>query len=290
MKRITWRMPITLVLSAFLLGTAIACSSHKEPVQERYVTGQTPVRAVGARINLEEVQRAFWETKGRDFQDWMHNFEERVNNIYDGNEVLSIDASREGRYFKVIGFINKDNDPGFNGAGDEKLFQIDQTGEVTNNRIPYRMSGWDDRPYYTGYHGLTHSAFLDALLVGAAIHTMTRPPHYYTPPQRTVIIRREVADYRHSSDYNRQRQANSDFSRRTTGLNQGTSSRSFANTSTSSGTRKRSWYSGNTSPSTSSWSGRRGGSLSSESAPTSSWSSRRSTSSSSSWSSRRRRR
>lgn len=297
--RSSGRIALALVVSTVLLGAGLACSSGRERSQERYVSGQTPVRAVGGQINLDEVQKAFWDTRGASFQEWMGNFEHRVNQIYDGNEVVSIDANRDGRYFMVTGYVNRDADPAFNPSSDELLFRIEQTADAANNQIPYRISGWDNRPYYTGYHGITHSPFLDALIVGATFHALTRPPHYYTPSTRTVIIRQETATYRRSSDYSRQRQANTDFYRRTGSGERTTSSRSFGSSTSSSGERKRSWFGGGGTPSTTSssgWSGRRGGSMGTDtsSSSTSSWSGRRggsySSSSSTSSSSRRRRR
>src|SRR5690349_4860533 len=88
-KLLSWRLPVGVALAALLVGTTACWSSSSQ--QEHYVSGQNNVQA-GSKINLAAVQQAFWDTKGSDFNNWMGNFEQRVNQIYDGPDVVSIDA------------------------------------------------------------------------------------------------------------------------------------------------------------------------------------------------------
>ncbi|HEY9715580.1 MAG TPA: hypothetical protein V6C72_19055, partial [Chroococcales cyanobacterium] len=84
--------------SIFIGGCGSRVNSGKV---EHYVSPK--VEGEMARINLDEVQKAFWETQGKDFNSWMGAFEKRVNEIYDGKEVVSIDATRESGHLVVTG-------------------------------------------------------------------------------------------------------------------------------------------------------------------------------------------
>ncbi len=92
-------------LSVLIAGsvTLAGCSSHSERV-DHYVSPQ--VTGEAQKINLEEVQKAFWDSKGTDFNTWMAAFEKRVNEIYDGKEVVSIDATRKDGKLVVTGYIS----------------------------------------------------------------------------------------------------------------------------------------------------------------------------------------
>src|ERR1700730_9333541 len=124
---------LTMVLIA---GTALAGCSSAPQNHERYVS--PTIQGESQQINLDAVKQAFWDTKGKDFNTWMGAFEKRVNEIYDGKEVVSIDATRDDGKLKVTGYINKANKEGFQ-PGDDKLFTIEQTGDAANNEMPFRV-------------------------------------------------------------------------------------------------------------------------------------------------------
>ena len=138
-----------LLLSCLVASsvTLAGCSTHSERV-EHYVSPQ--VQGEANRINLEEVQKAFWESKGKDLNSWMSAFEKRVNEIFDGKEVVSIDATRKDGKLIVTGYIDKLHKEGFQ-PGDEKLFAIEQTGDATSDQgMPYRVSNYNDRALLRG--------------------------------------------------------------------------------------------------------------------------------------------
>ena len=79
---------VGLVALVMVLG---GCSRESTPT-EHYVSPQ--IKGETQRINLDSVQKAFWDSKGKDLNSWMSAFEKRVNEIYDGKEIISIDSRK----------------------------------------------------------------------------------------------------------------------------------------------------------------------------------------------------
>lgn len=211
MKRVQTRIA-SLALSFLLIGVAglglSACSTH-EPPAERYVSSQ--VEGDKAKINLEEVQKAFWDTKGQDFNSWMTAFEKRVNEIYDGEGVVSIDATRKTGKLAITGFIDNKKEAGFQ-DGEEKLFSIEQTGDVTNNQLPYKVSDHQGHPYYEGHGSILNNPIVQMLVLSQLMGGWGG--RYYTPYDRTVILRDHRDNFRTTPSYTAQKQANKGFNTR----------------------------------------------------------------------------
>jgi hypothetical protein len=275
------------ILLALIAGSAMVevslsgCSSGG--LTEHYVSPR--VQGASARINLDAVQKAFWDTKGNDLNSWMSAFEKRVNEIYEGKEIVSIDATRQNGHLLVTGYIDTQKKEGFV-AGDDKLFSIEQTGDAVNNEMPYRLNGQDGQVYYEGRHSILDNPFLQALLIS---HLMGGwGGRYYTPYDRVVVLDNYRNTYRQTPSYMQQTASNRDFASRfkTRAFGGVQSSNSFGNSSFSSnsGTTNRTWGGSSTSYSNSSgsssvWGGRRS---------TSSFGSYRSSSFGRSWGGRRR--
>jgi hypothetical protein len=206
---------------------------------DHYVSSQ--VEGDKAKINLEEVQKAFWDTKGKDFNAWMGAFEKRVNEIYDKEDVVSIDATRKTGKLEITGYIDNKKDAGYQ-AGEEKLFTIEQTGDVTDNNLPYKISDHGGTPYYEGHHSILGSPIVQMLVLS---HLMGGwGGRYSTPYDRTVIIRDHRDSFRNSPAYSAQRSSNQDFNTRFKQRSGGgmASSKGFGGSSVSSeSSSKRSW-------------------------------------------------
>jgi hypothetical protein len=237
--------------------TLEGCSSSSHT--ERYISPQ--VQGEASKINLESVQKAFWESKGSDLNGWMSAFEKRVNEIYDGKEVVSIDATRQDKKLVVTGYIDTQKKEGFV-PGDEKLFVIEQTGDAVNNEMPYKVSDQEGRTYYQGSHSILDNPFFQALLIGHLFSSWGG--HYYTPPGQVTVLHDYRNSYRSSPSWGQQQSYNNDFSSRyKTKMGGGLQSKTgFGSGSFSSGatSTNRSWgssSSGGDSSSTSSWGGRR---------------------------------
>ncbi len=283
-----WQIWIVAVVAVFSVSLSLSACSTEPGRVEHYVSPQ--IQGEAQKINLEEVQKAFFESKGKDFNSWMGAFEKRVNEIYDGKEIVSLDATRKEGKLSVVGFISKDNKDAKQGfqPGDEKLFTIEQTGEAVNNEMPYRVSGYNDLPYYEGHRSLLDNPFLQALVIS---HFMGGGwgGRYYTPYERVVVLNDHRNTYRSSPDYSEQKTRNQGWFSRWKSNPQGQlqSNKSFGETNFSSAptSSKRSWFGGSTSggsslsgtssgPTSSSTSGFGSGSFSSSSG--SSWGGRRS--------------
>ncbi len=259
-------LAITAPLVALLMLTSCAPERRPEAPAEHYVSSQ--VQGEEQKINLTEVQKAFWDTKGKDFNSWMTAFEKRVNEIYEGKEVVSIDATRKTGKLTVTGFIDNKKEPGYQ-QGEEKLFTIEQTGDVTENQLPYRMSGYDNRPYYEGQHSILGNPFVQMMVLS---HLMGGwGGRYSTPYTQTVILRDHRDSFRTTPSYTAQKTSNSDFNTR---YKQKTSGSGFASKKTFGSS------SSTTSLGTSSkrtWGGFSSGSQSGSSSGTSMWGGRRRT-------------
>ncbi len=251
------------VLSASVSLTSCSTSTTSSRVKEHYVSAE--IEGASQKINLEEVQKAFFETKGaKDFNSKMADFEKRVNEIYDGEGVVALDATHENDRLTVIGYIDKDKKTGFQ-SGDDKLFAIEQTGPVVNNELPYRVAGYDGRPYYEGHRSILDNPFVQMMVMS---HLMSSwGGRYSTPYSNYGGLMGNRNTWRQSPQYAQQKTANQGFFSRfktkegggltsKTGFGSGT----FTN---SSATSRRSWggLSGSSSSprsSTSSgWGGRR---------------------------------
>lgn len=208
MKQVqTGLMVALLTLSVYLGG----CSSHSNRVEHYRSAKVEGVEGESAKINLDEVQKAFWDSKGKDSKDfdgWMQNFEKRVNEIYDGKDVVSIDATRENGKLVVTGYIDKLKQEGFK-EGDEKLFSIEQTGEAVNNEMPYTVNSGYGTPYYTGHHSLLDSPIVQYMLLS---HMMGGwGGRYYTPYPRVTILGGHRDVFRASPTYATQKASNTGF-------------------------------------------------------------------------------
>ncbi len=265
MKR--WQS-LTILLSLALVIAPVSltgCSSGG--VKEHYVSPE--IQGVSQKINLDEVQKAFFETKGdKDFNSKMADFEKRVNEIYDGEGVVALDATHENDRLSIIGYIDKDQKPGFQ-SGDEKLFAIEQTGAVVNNELPYRVAGYDGRPYYEGHRSILDNPFVQMMVMSHLMNSWGG--RYYTPYSNYGGLMGYRNTWRQSPQYAQQKTANQGFFSRFKSKSDGslTSKSGFGGSfsSTPTGAAKRSWGGGLFSSSSSSsttgvssssgWGGRR---------------------------------
>jgi hypothetical protein len=253
---------LVLVAAVGAVETGLSGCSFGGGPTERYVSPK--VEGASSKINLDEVQKAFFESKGKDLNSWMGAFEKRVNEIYEGKEIVSIDATRHDGRLLVTGYIDTQKKEGFV-AGDDKLFSIEQTGEAANNEMPYRLSGQDGQTYYEGHHSLLDNPFLQAMLIS---HLMGGwGGRYSTPMDRTVVLGNYRDSYRQTPNYVQQTASNRDFATRfkTKAFGGGLqSTNKFGNSSFSSttGATNRTWGGGTVSGSgaagtASTWGGRR---------------------------------
>jgi len=164
------------------------------------------------RINVQLVQQALSQVQQSDPQNWLQDFEKRVNEIYEGDDVVSIDAHNDAaNNLQIIGYISRTGQQGYQ-SGDDQLFSISQTGAVANNDAPYRMTYYTYGGYPAYYSGYYHNPFLTAWIV----HSLVSPWHgYYTMPARVQVIHSYRTTYRTTPVYAQQHAATQHFNTQT---------------------------------------------------------------------------
>lgn len=250
------------ILSVLCIAVSVTGCSSRSNV-EHYVSNQPKIEVESSKINLDEVQKAFFESKGSDFKSWMGSFEKRVNEIYEGKDVVSIDATRENNKLVVTGYIDSKKEPGFQ-KDDEKLFSIEQTGDVVNNDMPYRVANYDGSTHYQGHRSILDNPFIQMMMFS---HMMNMwGGRYYTPYDRFGPLSSHRTAWRSSPAYETQKSANQGFFSRFKSKADGSglsSKNTFGsgNFSSSSTEKRRSWFGGSSSSSSSGsssmWGGRR---------------------------------
>lgn len=261
--------PVRLVLvPALALGLLAGCSPGKQAqgaASERYVSAT--VQGEKEKINLDAVHEAFFQTAGKDLSAWMGNFEKRVNEIYQGEDIVSVDAEKKDGMVRVTGFLDKNDESGYQGA-DEKLFELKQTGAIAEGKgFPYELSGQGGTPHHNGYPppgyyghtGLLDNPFVQMMIIGSLLN---RP--YFTPMGNHQVIREHRTGYRQTPRYRAQQAQNKGFFSKVFSKKKDSALKSqkgfggsgLGSGSDSSNQRKRSWF-GGSGGNDSRWSGRR---------------------------------
>ena len=151
------------------------------------------------RINLDDVQEAFKDSKSAT------DFEDKVNQIYEGDGLVLIRAKQDGQALTMEGWEDLNGNNDIDDASDDQLFSI---VKGTNNE--YDMRGHHGNGYYRSHFGA--GDFLFTYMLISAISP--RGYYYSTPISRGSTMRNQRSRYRQSSAYNRQAQRNSNFNRK----------------------------------------------------------------------------
>lgn len=93
-------------------------------------------------INLDDVQAAFKDSKSAT------DFEDRVNQIYEGDGLVLIRASQNGENLTLEGWEDLDGDSEIDDASDDQLFSI-----VQDTNKEYNMRGYHGNGYYRSHYG-----------------------------------------------------------------------------------------------------------------------------------------
>ena len=159
---------------AALIGAAPGCESRQDRVERWATTENTNVK-----IDWDKVNEAYKQASGPE------DLEKRINEIYEGDEVISIAVHDQGDKTQVVtGFFDKNS----NGSVDdgEKVFTIkrEPTGD---NAAQYQTIGYG--PYY-GYHS-PFVSIASGMLLGSMMSSMFTPYYVpmYTRPYVTSVVR-----------------------------------------------------------------------------------------------------
>jgi len=164
-------LAVTLALAAL---PAVACTNDRG--NDRWATTEN----TNVKIDWDKVNEAYKQAEGP------ADLERRINEIYEGDEVISIAVQDQDAKTQVVtGFFDKNS----NGTVEdgEKVFSIqrDVTGE---GQAQYQTMGYG--PYY-GYHSPVMS-LVSGMLLGSMISHAFSPTYVpvYTRPYTTNAARR----------------------------------------------------------------------------------------------------
>jgi hypothetical protein len=184
---------IATALTVALLGGSVACDSGPKRVERWATTENTTVA-----LDWDKVNQAYKDASGPE------DFEKRVNEIYQGDEVISVAVQDQGDKTQIVtGFFDRNLDGKVEDA--EKIFTIkrDPTGEGTGQ---YQTVGYNS---YAGYMS-PMLGIASGMLLGSMISNMFMPTYvpmytrpYVTSATRVSSLHSERSSYRSSSDYRR---------------------------------------------------------------------------------------
>jgi hypothetical protein len=177
---------LAAALAIMVVGASAGCDSGPDKVERWATTENTSVK-----IDWDKVNEAYKQASGP------QDLEKRINEIYEGDEVISIAVQDQDNKTQVVtGFFDKNT----NGTVDEgeKVFTIkrEPTGEGT---AQYQTMGYG--PYY-GYHSPLLS-IASGMLLGSMMSSMFMPHYvpiytqpYVTPTTRVTSLHSERSSFR----------------------------------------------------------------------------------------------
>jgi hypothetical protein len=176
------RYALVAVLSAFSLPIG-ACG--KGASQDRWVTTHN----TNVDINWDAVGEAYKTAEGPE------DFEKKVNEIYEGDEIISVAVRDESEKTQVVtGFI--DNDENGQVGETEKIFEI-KRDLIDESRGSMQLQGYG---HYAGYHSPMWD-IASGMVLGSMMSRMFTPSYVpmYTQPYVTPVARRQALTTHRSS-------------------------------------------------------------------------------------------
>ncbi len=152
-----------LLASALILAVAsagVGCSTEKDNRVDRWATTEN----TNVQIDWDKVNQAYKDANGPE------DFEKRVNEIYEGDEVISVAVADSTDKTQVVtGFFDK-NKSGSVDEG-EKIFTIKR--EPTPEGAQVQTTGYGP---YAGYHS-PFMSIVSGMVVGSMISSMFMPSY-----------------------------------------------------------------------------------------------------------------
>ncbi|MGH2584066.1 MAG: hypothetical protein ACRDJE_04060 [Dehalococcoidia bacterium] len=183
---------------------AVACGIGGSSAEEDPAQVWTESDGASGRINMDDVQQAYRDAYGSDGFDTA-KFEQRVNEIYEGDNVVMIDAQQNGDKLDIVGWEDLNGNKVPDEAEDDKLFTISQELRDGGN---FETQGHGANGYYHSVNPF--GGFLTGLLIGNLL-SGGFGGRYTTPPARYDDIATSRASYRSGSGYSSQQARNSSY-------------------------------------------------------------------------------
>ena len=172
----------TVLAGTMVVAGPVAAACLPGPTYEDWAATD----GAAGRINLDEVQEAFKKS------DSPTEFERRVNEIYEGDNLVLIRSSRDGDRLLLEGFEDLNGNGAIEDSDDDPLFSIEKGGNTNELR------GHGANGYYRSSFGGGDFLFTYLLLSSLG------PRGYYTTPARAGTLRSGRANYRGASAYRSQ--------------------------------------------------------------------------------------
>ena len=180
---------------------AVACGGGKSADDP----GKVWVESDGAagRINLDDVQQAYRDAYTADgFQ--VQKFEQRVNEIYEGDHLVLVRVEREGDRAVISGWEDLNGDKQLAEDMDDKLFTITQDLRDGGN---YTTQGYGANGYYHSVNPF--GGFVTGLLIGNLLSGGRTT--YVTPPARYDDLNSSRDSFRSGGGYSTQQSRNASY-------------------------------------------------------------------------------
>jgi hypothetical protein len=182
---------------------AVACGGADKSADD---PGQVWVESDGAagRINMDDVQQAYRDAyTGDGFQ--VQKFEQRINEIYEGDNVVLVRVDRDGDKALISGWEDLNRDQQVADGVDDKLFTITQDLKDGGN---YTTQGHGANGYYHSVNPF--GGFFTGLLIGNLL-SGGFGGGYVTPPGRYDDLNASRSAYRNSGGYSAQQSRNAAY-------------------------------------------------------------------------------
>ena len=186
-----------------LVGSGIIGCGGKTSIQQDWIATD----GATGRINLDAVKDALETSKD------MSEFEKRVNEIYEGDNLILIRVEEKGAQKIISGFEDLNQSNAIEEAKDDKLFSI----TVKEKDYEFRGYGTNDYYYYSGgYSDYDYDDDDDddkrfMYWLKHTPHSTSDPIMYQTSRRRAAQLGPERDSFRGSSAYTAQRSANKAF-------------------------------------------------------------------------------
>ena len=185
---------IAALAGASLLAAPVAAACDAGPTYEQWASTD----GAAGRINLDEVQDAFKNS------DSATEFEERVNQIYEGDGIILIRIEQDGERMTLEGWEDLNSSQSIEDASDDLLFSI-----VRDDQNEHEMRGYGANGYY--HSGFGAGNFLFTYMLLSAFNPMGGGYYYYTPTSRYDSLSRNRAQYRGTGSYQTQVSRNTGY-------------------------------------------------------------------------------
>ena len=170
-----------------LVIVSTGCESYESRGNERWTTTEN----TNVKIDFDKVNEAYKAAEGPE------DLEKRVNEIYEGDEVISVSVQDTDDKTQVVtGFFDK-NTSGSVDEG-EKIFTI-QRGITGEGQAQVQTTGYGA---YYGYHSPMMS-IASGMILGSMMSSMFMPSYmpmyrtaYHTPPGRVSALQQSRSSYR----------------------------------------------------------------------------------------------